>query len=123
MCYNYKEKDVICMMMEIFLSEEKAKKLGYDVQEYYDILDNYFISNGVKKLSQGIYKGTDSDFQIIMEAQWDLPKTSWFLKIVDKWYCRYEGDTIESREDVLEIYYRVKARNANFFKKQESYQL
>ncbi len=39
------------MMMEVFLSEEKAKKYGYDIQKYYNILDNYFISNGVKKLS------------------------------------------------------------------------
>lgn len=95
MCYNYKEKDVICMMMEIFLSEEKAKQYGYNVVKYYEMLDQYFTSHGIKKLSQGIYKGTDSDFQIVMEAQCDLPKTSWFLKIVDKWYCRYEGDTIE----------------------------
>ena len=49
-----------------------------------------------------------------MEAQWDLPKTPWFLKIVDKWYFRYEGDTIEYREDALESYYRIKARYANF---------
>ena len=56
-----------------------------------------------------------------MSAQWDLPKTDWFLKIVDKWYCRYEDDTIEYREDALESYYRIKNRYANFFKKQKSY--
>ena len=109
-------EEVIKMMMEVFLSEEKAKKQGYDIQKYYSILDDYFISNGVKKLSQGIYKGTVDHFNTFMAAQWDLPKTSWFLKIVDKWYCRYEGDTIEYREDALEIYYRVKARNVKFFK-------
>ncbi len=38
----------------------------------------------------------------------------WFLKIVDKWYFRYEGDTIEYREDALKSYYEVEARNANF---------
>lgn len=37
-----------------------------------------------------------------------------YLKIVDKWYFRYEGDTIEYREDALESYYRIKARYANF---------
>ena len=30
-----------------------------------------------------------------MTAQWDLPESTWFLKIVDEWYFRYEGDTIE----------------------------
>ena len=55
-----------------------------------------------------------------MTAQWDLPESTWFLKIVDEWYFRYEGDTIEYREDALESYYRIKNRYANFFKKQKS---
>lgn len=49
-----------------------------------------------------------------MTAQWDLPESTWFLKIVDKWYFRYLGDTIEYREDALESYYRVEERNANY---------
>lgn len=56
-----------------------------------------------------------------MSAQWDLPKTDWFLKIVDKWYCRYEDDTIEYREDALESYYEVKNHNERLRKKQKSY--
>ncbi|WP_455684397.1 hypothetical protein [Thomasclavelia sp.] len=49
-----------------------------------------------------------------MTAQWDLPESAWFLKIVDKWYFRYLGDTIEYREDALESYYRVKKRDASY---------
>ena len=56
-----------------------------------------------------------------MGAQWNLPKTSWFLKIIDQWYCRYEGDTIEYREDALESYYKIKVRNEKFFKNKKSY--
>ncbi len=56
-----------------------------------------------------------------MSAQWDLPKTDWFLKIVDKWYCRYEDDTIEYREDALESYNEVKNHNERLSKKQKSY--
>ena len=104
------------MMMEIFLSEEKAKKYGYNIIKYYEIMDQYFTSHGVKKISQGVYKGENNNdvFTTIMSAQWDLPKTDWFLKIVDKWYCRYEGDTIEYREDALESYYRIEERNADY---------
>ena len=49
-----------------------------------------------------------------MKAQWDLPTTVWFLKIVDNWYFRYEGDTIEYREDALKSYYEVEASYADF---------
>lgn len=49
-----------------------------------------------------------------MKAQWDLPDSGWFLKIVEKWYFRYEGDLIEDREDALESYYEVEMQNADF---------
>lgn len=49
-----------------------------------------------------------------MKAQWDLPDSGWFLKIVEKWYFRYEGDSIEDREDALESYYEVEMQNADF---------
>lgn len=109
------------MMMEIYLSIEKAKHYNIDIDKCYDKIDKYFIENGVKKLSTGIYKGNDKDFDTIMGAQWNLPKTSWFLKIIDQWYCRYEGDTIEYREDALESYYKIKVRNEKFFKNKKSY--
>ncbi len=109
------------MMMEIYLSKEKALQHNIDINECYDKIDKYFIKNGVKKMSTGIYKGNDKDFDTIMNAQWKLPKTNWFLKIVDKWYCRYEGDTIGYREDALESYYRIKTRNEKFFQNKKSY--
>lgn len=55
----------------------------------------------------------------MVKAQWDLPESSWFLKIVDKWYFRYEGDTKEDREDALESYYRI-CVNHDSKKKQKS---
>ena len=96
------------MMMEMFLDEQKAKENNIDIEECYLKVDRFFKRRGVKKLDKGIYFGKKSDFDAFMEAQWDLPK------IVDKWYFRYEGDTIEYREDALKSYYEVEARNANF---------
>lgn len=108
-------------MMEMFLSEEKAKLHNIDLQRCYEVVDKYFAENGVEKLDTGVYKGTDKDFSTIMGAQWDLPKTNWFLKVVDQWYFRYEGDSIEYREDALESYYRIKAKSREFFKNKKSY--
>ena len=91
------------MMMEMVLSEEKAKENNIDIDECYEKVDRFFKKRGVK-----------SDFSVFMQVQWYLPDTPWFLKIVDKWYFRYEGDTIEYREDALESYYRIEERYADY---------
>ena len=96
------------------LSEEKAKENNIDIDECYEKVDRVFEKRGIKKISKGIYRGVKSDFDIFMAVQWHLPEMPWFLKIVDKWYFRYEGDTIEYREDALESYYRVEERNADY---------
>lgn len=102
------------MMMEIYLSKDKAIMNNYNIDECYSKIDKYFLSHGVKKISKGVYQGNNKDFSVFACAQSALPRIDWFLKIVDQWYCRYEGDTIEFREDALESYYRIKARYANF---------
>ncbi|OUQ06772.1 hypothetical protein B5E92_11190 [Erysipelatoclostridium sp. An15] len=102
------------MMMEMELSVQKAKENNIDIEECYKKVDDFFRKHGVKKIGKGIYKGNKKDFDTFMKAQWDLPTTAWFLKIVDNWYFRYEGDTIEYREDALKSYYEVEARYADF---------
>lgn len=37
------------MMMLVILSEEKARKLGLDINKHHNKIDNYFISSSVKK--------------------------------------------------------------------------
>ena len=71
-------------MMEMFLNEQKAKENNIDIEECYLKVDRFFKRRGVMKLDKGVYFGEKSDFDAFMEAQWDLPKTPWFLKIVDK---------------------------------------
>lgn len=93
--------------MEVVLNEKKAILNGINIQECYDRIDRYFHGYGVKRLSMGTYLGKDEDFPVFMGAQAELPRTNWFLKIVDEWYFRYDGDEIKFREDALESYYRI----------------
>ena len=112
------------MLMEIYLSEEKAKKNNIDLNECYQKIDKYFKSCGVEIVSKGIYKGVRKDFDTFVIAQGQLPQTKWFLKVVDQWYISYFGDTPDSpeyREDALKIYYEVENRNNEFFRKQKGY--
>jgi len=71
------------MLMEIYLSEEKAKN-NIDLNECYQKIDKYFKSRGVEIVSKGVYKGVRKDFDTFVIAQGQLPQTKWFLKVVDK---------------------------------------
>ena len=112
------------MLMEIYLSEEKAKKNNIDLNECYQKIDKYFKSRGVEIVSKGIYKGVRKDFDTFVIAQVKLPQTKWFLKVLDQWYISYFGDGSESpeyREDALKIYYQVKEQVRNYIRKQKGY--
>lgn len=73
-----KDKRWIYMLMEIYLSEEKAKKNNIDLNECYQKIDKYFKSRGVEIVSKGIYKGVRKDFGTFVTAQMQLPDTKWF---------------------------------------------
>lgn len=112
------------MLMEIYLSEEKAKKNNINLNECYQKIDKYFKSRGVEIISKGIYKGVRKDFDTFAIAQGSLPDTKWFLKVLDQWYISYFGDGSESpeyREDALKIYYQVKEQVRNYIRKQKGY--
>lgn len=112
------------MLMEVYLSEEKAKKYGIDIHECYQKIDRYFLKHGVKIKSLGIYQGVKEDFGTFVSAQMQLSETDWFLKVVDKWYISYFGDTPDSpeyREDVLEIYYKAKYHAREYARKHKIY--
>ncbi|WP_370784241.1 hypothetical protein [Faecalibacillus intestinalis] len=111
------------MLMEIYLSEEKAKKNNINLEECYQKIDSYFLKHGVKIKSPGVYQGVKKDFGTFVTAQGQLPQTNWFLKIIDQWYISYFGDTPDSpeyREDALKTYYTVKAQVNRYVRKQKS---
>lgn len=112
------------MLMEIYLSEEKAKKNNINLNECYQKIDKYFKSRGVEIVSKGIYKGVKKDFDTFVIAQGQLPQTKWFLKVVDQRYISYFGDGPDSpeyREDALKIYYQGKEQVRNYVRKQKGY--
>ena len=77
------------MLMEIYLSEEKAKRNNIDIDACYQKIDQFFIKKGVKIKAPGIYQGTKNDFTTFVITQGQLPQTNWFLKIVDQWYISF----------------------------------
>lgn len=99
------------MMMEIFLNEEKAKTNGIDINECYEIIDNFFADKGIVKIKQGIYWGEKNQktFDAFSVMGTQLPLTDWFLKIADNCFWRSNSDNIEDREDCIKSFYEVQA--------------
>lgn len=95
------------MIMEFYLNKKKAEALGYTVEACYEVIDRIFAEYGIKPEGQGFYNlDTQAMFDACAAALIRLPKSSWFLKVVDEWYWRVESDDISEREDCLAGYYR-----------------
>lgn len=104
---TFKRKKVITkMLMEFKLSEEKAEKFGYDIEKYYEVTDEYFISRGCTKVDTGVYQIDGPNAYAVMSVgHIALCKASWFTDIVEWWYWRvHDNDDIEDRDDCLETY-------------------
>lgn len=94
-------------MVEVFLSEEKAKKYKFNINRCYEVIDEYFISHGVTKIDTGIYVGKlDKDFTTISVACLKFPECEWFRCVVDNFYWRNEGLEIEDRDDCMAAFYK-----------------
>ncbi len=57
------------MLMEIYLSEEKAKKNNIDLNECYQKTNRFFLDHGVKIKELGVYQGVKEDFDTFVIAQ------------------------------------------------------
>lgn len=70
------------MDIKIVLNSVKAKEIGYDVDDCYDVIDKYFLENDMKQSSQYIYSGENFEiFSMFLES---ILKTNWFYRIVDE---------------------------------------
>ncbi|NBK96763.1 MAG: hypothetical protein EOM50_01860 [Erysipelotrichia bacterium] len=107
------------MMMEVFLSEEKAIANNYDIKECYEVIDNFFAKRGIKKIEKGVYSAPDSQnaFTAFSVAVGKFVESCWFLKVVDEWYWRSSSDAIEDRDDCLEAYYKFQNKKKGKSKK------
>ena len=95
------------MKMEIVLDERKLRQDDEPLASYYGKLDQWFSKRNVDKVDQGIYVGTEEDWNTFMKAGLEFPKYPWFLRIVKSWYLYEDGLEEENKVDALESYYRI----------------
>lgn len=95
------------MKMEIVLDERKLRQDDEPLASYYGKLDQWFSKRNVDKVDQGIYVGTEEDWNTFMKAGLEFPKYQWFLRIVKSWYLYEDGLEEENKVDALESYNRI----------------
>ena len=97
--------------MVFVFNDKKARELGYSAQACYDAVDTLFAQYGDYKVSEGVYIGDNSQnaYTAFGVAQRLPDDTDWFLKTIETWKA---SDDDGEHEDCLDVYYRVKARNA-----------
>ena len=66
------------MLMEIYLSEEKAKKNNIDLNECYQKINRFFFERGVKLKEPGVYQGVKEDFDTFVIVKGNFLKQSGF---------------------------------------------
>lgn len=98
------------MKMEFIFDEEKLKKLEYTEEFCFREIEkhfNRFKSNTLKKISNGVYEGTDDDWDAFACAT-EFPYTPWFLKVIKEWYWYIDEEDGKGLQkgDCLASYYK-----------------
>jgi hypothetical protein len=67
------------MLMKFVFDESKAKKLGITLDMCYSLIYDFM-------QKQGVFIESQNGFDAFAKARILLPKSSWFIKVIDQWY-------------------------------------
>lgn len=76
------------MMMEFKFNEQKLKQNGLSAEMCFRTIDRFLNARGIYAKETGVYVADDSQnsFDSFGSAMSRLPKSNWFLKVIDEWY-------------------------------------
>lgn len=95
------------MMMEFKFNEERAKNMGVTLDMCYASVDDYMQKKGVYPKKKGIYIESQDGFDTFAKARIQLPRSWWFLKVIDEWYWFDDENDIDYNDigyDCLKSY-------------------
>ena len=76
------------MMMYFEFNEHKLKQNNLTKEQCFTVIDKVMNEYGVHANQPGIYIASDeSGFNAFSILKCNLPKTKWFLKVIEKWFC------------------------------------
>lgn len=84
------------MMMYFEFNEDKLKQNNLTKEQCFSIIDKVMNEYGVYANQPGIYIASDeSGFNAFSILKCNLPKTKWFLKVIEKWFWFDDEDDID----------------------------
>lgn len=87
------------MMMYFEFNEDKLKQNNLTKEQCFSVIDKVMNEYGVHANQPGIYIASDeSGFNAFSILKCNLPKTKWFLKVIEKWFWFDDEDDIDRND-------------------------
>lgn len=84
------------MMMYFEFNEDKLKQNNLTQEQCFRVIDKVMNEYGVHANQLGTYIASDeSGFNAFSILKCNLPKTKWFLKVIEKWFWFDDEDDID----------------------------
>ena len=90
-------KLVMDMLMEIELDEYACEQYDMDIYACYDMMDAYFMMQGIQIMGKGFYSGNrlkDKGFKAFALSLCTFPKIDRFIECTTKWNW-YSNDCVK----------------------------
>ena len=88
------------MMMYFEFNEDRLKQNNLTKEQCFTVIDKVMNEYGVHANQPGIYIASDeSGFNAFSILKCNLPKTKWFLKVIEKWFWFDDEDDIDWNDE------------------------
>ena len=88
------------MMMYFEFNEDRLKQNHFTQEQCFSVIDKVMNEYGVYANQPGTYIALDeSGFNAFSILKCNLPKTKWFLKVIEKWFWFDDEDDIDWNDE------------------------
>lgn len=96
------------MMMYFDFDKYKLKQNNLTKEQCFSIIDKVMNEYGVYANQPGIYIASDEiGFNVFSILKCKLPKTKWFLKVIEKWFWFDGEDDIDWNDKGVDCLYSI----------------
>lgn len=99
------------MLMYFEFNEDKLKENNLTKEQCFGIIDRFFNREGIYAVKQGVYiADEDTGFDPFGKLRVRLPRTSWFMKVIEKWFWFDDENEIDWNSKGEDCLYTIKIR-------------
>ena len=96
------------MMIYFDFDKDRLKQNNLTKEQCFSVIDKVMNEYGVYANQPGIYIESDeSGFNAFSILKWNLPKTKWFLRVIEKWFWFEDEDDIDWNDKGTDCLYSI----------------